>query len=243
MTDVAVIVPVLGRPANAERVAASLAAATPADAYRLVFVCTPGDDAEISAARATEGDVVVAPFELGPGDWARKINLGYRSTEEEFVFLGADDLRFWDGWLERALEVAGADAADVIGTNDRGNPQVQRGQLATHALVRRSYADERGTIDEPGKILHEGYFHNWVDAELTETAVSRGRFAFARRSVVEHLHPNWRKAEMDDTYRRALDQRLFEADRRLLAQRRRLIRRGRAVEFRTNFGRRRRVER
>ncbi len=52
--------------------------------------------------------------------------------------------------------------------------------------------------------------------------MARGEFAFARRSHVEHMHPSWKKAEMDSTYERALDSVRFRADRELLNQRRSL---------------------
>jgi len=101
-----------------------------------------------------------------------------------------------------------------------------RGRHATHPLVRRSYVEEHGTIDEPGKVLHEGYDHQWVDNELVETAKARGAWAFAKNSHVEHLHPFWpdgkggKKGEMDATYEKALssprkDMALFRSRRRL----------------------------
>jgi len=71
-------------------------------------------------------------------------------------------------------------------------------------MVHRDYV-EMGTIDEPGKVLHEGYHHQFCDNELVETAVSRGQFVFSRRSKVEHRHPIWRTAEMDPTYTKGLN--------------------------------------
>jgi len=81
---------------------------------------------------------------------------------------------------------------------------VMAGKHATHPLVRRAYVDEFGTIDEPGKIVHDGYCHMWVDNELCATAMARGQWAFARESHVEHLHPIFHKGKMDTTYEKAL---------------------------------------
>ena len=146
----------------------------------------------------------IVPFENGPGDWARKINHGFTTTRSDFVLLGADDLLFHPAWDVYAVEVAETSGAGVIGTNDLGNRTVMNGLHSTHPLVRRSYVEEFGTIDEPGKCLHEGYSHQWVDTELVETAKMRGQWAFAKGSHVEHLHPLWKKSTMDSTYEKAL---------------------------------------
>ena len=65
----------------------------------------------------------------------------------------------------------------------------------------REYVENYGTIDEPGKILHEGYVHEFVDDELVMTARKRKAYAHAADAIVEHLHPDWGKGEMDTSYR------------------------------------------
>lgn len=219
---IAVLVPVLGRPDRAAALAENLAAATSVP-HRLLFMCTPGDDAQIAACEETGADVLVLDQPRQPGDFARKQNAGYHATTEPYVFLGADDLRFHPGWDTAALEIAEAYDVGVVGTNDLGNALVRAGHHATHSLVARCYADTLGTIDEPGQVLHEGYDHQYVDNELVETAQARGCFAFAPDSIVEHLHPFWGKGRLDDTYRAGLaqgnrDRRLFHARRRLWAR-------------------------
>jgi hypothetical protein len=88
----------------------------------------------------------------------------------------------------------------VVGTQDLCNGRTLRGEHATHFLVRRSYMLERGTVDERGKIFHEGYPHEYVDDELVGTARARGAWAFAEASIVEHLHPSVGKAPLDPLY-------------------------------------------
>ena len=156
----------------------------------------------------------------GRGDYARKINAGYDAVEAEWYFLGADDIRFHPYWFEVAMEVHKQTEACVIGTNDLGNPQVLQGQHATHSLVLLDYVEECGTIDEPGKVLHEGYSHNFVDTEFVATAKWRDAWAFAVNSRVEHLHPDWRKGQNDQVYALgksgfANDQKYFEMRKRL----------------------------
>lgn len=211
MTAAAIValVPVLRRPARAAPLVESFAAATPPP-YRVVFVCSPGDQAEIEAVRATDATLIVAPFEVGPGDWARKVNLGYRSTSEPLMLLCGDDIAPRPGWADEVRRAA-ALGWGVIGTNDLGNPQVMAGATSTHPVVARWYADEHGTVDGPGMVVSEAYAHNFVDDELVETAKARGLWAFCNTAILEHHHPNWGKGEMDWVY--ALGREGFESDR------------------------------
>jgi hypothetical protein len=219
VADIAVLVPVLGRPANAAPLAESLAAST--DRARLVFVCTWADLDQISAVAETGAEAILADWQPGPGDYARKIQVGYDATDEPLVLLGADDLRFRPGWLEAVERVAEEFDVGVVGTNDLGNPVVVRGEHSTHPVVRRCYIDSRGgVVDYPGMVYWPGYDHNGVDVELVETAKARGCYAHAHDAIIEHLHPLWRKAEEDATYRKGMtrarqDHRLVEARRRI----------------------------
>lgn len=198
-----ILVPVLGRPQNAQPLVDSIREGTSVP-HRVFFVCTRGDDAQIEACKLTGAITLL----LGPGrsEYARKINHAVGCSAEmfgnagEFLFLAADDLRFHPEWAEHAL-ARFTPATRVIGTNDLGNATVMAGKHSTHSLVHRSYV-ELGTIDEPGKLLHEGYDHNYVDTEFCETAMHRGEFVFAKDSRVEHLHPFWQKGPDDVIYRK-----------------------------------------
>jgi hypothetical protein len=220
---IAVLVPVLGRPGNAARLVWSVAGATTTP-WSLLFLCSPGDDAQIEAclqASAHERvSTLVMPFPHGPGDYARKINHGVEATTAPWLFQAADDLRFHPGWDSEALATARRTRRRVIGTQDLGNRLVRRGVHSTHSLVARSYIEEHGVIDFPGKMLHEGYAHNYVDTELVSCAKARDEWAFAKRAIVEHLHPNWRKAENDRTYDLGLAE--FRADGKRYMRRKRL---------------------
>ena len=190
-----VLVPVLARPHRVAPLLASLERATP-EPHRCLFLPTPGDNPELEALR-----LAGAQFQEYAGNYAAKINAGIEATDEPLIFTGADDLAFHAGWLEAALEVMDETGAGVVGTQDRCNPRVIAGLHATHFLVAREYVERHGTIDEPGKLLHEGYAHEYVDDELIGTARARGQYAFAAEAVVEHLHPLVKKAPVDATYR------------------------------------------
>lgn len=219
---IAVLIPVLSRPANAAPLASSLVANTHS-AHRLVFLCSPGDEEEIAACRATYGEVLIVPWEPDRADFAKKIGYGFSHTHEPWIFQGADDLRFEKNWDAHALAVAAEKNVGVIGTNDLANPQVRRGIHSTHTLISRAYIEEYGgTVDNTGLVFSESYSHQYCDNEFIETASMRGQFAFSKRSIVEHLHPHWGKAEMDSTYTKALLE--TQEDRNLYVSRTRRLR-------------------
>ena len=206
------LIPVLKRPQNVAPLLESIAEATP-QPYRVLFIADSHDKAEHTAVRKAGGQLL-----LCDGNYAKKINLGVKATEEPLIFLGADDLRFHAGWLEAAArKIKGT--IGVVGTNDLGNPRVVKGLHATHSLITRDYA-ERGTIDDPSRVLHEAYPHEFVDDEFIQTAKKRRAFAHASTSVVEHLHPLWNKGEWDEVYsphkkRMAIGRRIYNKRRPL----------------------------
>jgi len=196
--DCVVLVPMLGRAHRVRPLLESLHAST-ADA-RALFICHHGDTAVLRAIGA-EGAEHMMVNRVPIGDYARKINLGYRATTEPLIFLGASDLHFHPGWLEACRAVL-APGVGVVGTNDLGSPRVMAGEHSTHSLVTREYADRYGTVDGPGQIYCEAYPHEYVDDELVGTAKHRDAWAFAFDARVEHLHPNWHpEIPMDETYR------------------------------------------
>lgn len=223
---VVIVVPVLSRPANVAPLMASVAEAT-RPPFRLLFVASEGDDEEHAALEAAGADwMTVGP----PGRYGQKCNAGARGSTEPLIFTAADDLRFHPGWLEAAIAHLG-DGAEVVGTNDLGNPRVIAGQHSTHTLWTRRYIEQvGGVIDEPpGVIYHEGYPHDYVDDEGIGTARARGVYAHAHDSHVEHMHWLFGKGEQDDVYRFAMDQAM--QGRRLYARRRRLWARAQQVRL------------
>ncbi len=210
---IAVIVPVLGRPQQIEPLLASIEAAT-TEPHRVVFVCSPGDREATRECLASEADTIIVPWQAGPGDFARKVNLAYRESDDDWIFQAATDLHFHPQWDTKALMAARSSGMTVVGTNDLGNAYVRRGLHSTHTLIKREYIETfGGTFDGSGEVFSERYCHNFVDTEFVQTALMRDQFTSCRQSVVEHLHPNWRKGEMDDTYEKGLKD--FHADARL----------------------------
>lgn len=199
-----IIVPVLGRPHRVEPLLASIREGTPSP-FSVTFMVSPGDRVMRDKVKDVDAEFYVMSQDNAYGDYAMKVNDGIALTKvsynHEWIFTAADDLFFHPGWFEEATKVATPEIG-VVGTNDLGNERVMRGEHATHFLARRDYIEERGLIDgEPGKFMFEGYWHEYVDDEVVGTAKARGAWAFAFESHVEHLHPDYGKANGDRMYR------------------------------------------
>ena len=191
MADVAILVPVLGRPHRVKPLLASIADTTTVP-YRVLFLVSPSDAIEVQAIQQAEGELWAAK-----GGYAAKIREGVAVTDEPFLFFAADDLEFRPQWYERAKALIDR-GAEVVGVNDLIR---RKRRHSTHFLVTREYA-ERTTIDgEPGP-MSDAYFHWFVDDEFIATAHHRGVYAYAEDSVVRHLHPMAGNATDDATYRK-----------------------------------------
>lgn len=196
--SVVILVPVLGRAHRVAPLLESIEAGTP-EPHRTLFICSPDDKAMTAEVDRAGAEYLRTDRNYDRGDYAIKVNLAYRSTWEPLMFLAADDLHFHPGWLPRATAKLAA-GIGVVGTNDLTNRRTRTGQHSTHSLVTRDYVDRHGTIDEPNKVLHEGYWHEFVDDEFVQTAMARGAYAHANDCYVEHLHPMGGKAPMDALY-------------------------------------------
>ena len=117
-----VLIPVLGRPESAQRVADSIHRGTRLP-HHILFICSDGDEQQILACLATGDDVMVMSQPAGRHDYPLKMNAGYRDTSAEWILLGADDIAPERGWDEIAVQAAG-DRYHVIATNDKANGQV-----------------------------------------------------------------------------------------------------------------------
>lgn len=213
-----VLVPMLGRAWAVEPLVDSVTQTQEEGVdLAVVFIASESDEEVVDTLHRSGEDFIVLPGEPEPGDYARKINVGYDATEGEWMLLGASDIRFHPGWAGYAIAMGDEYQAGVVGTNDLGNPTVKVGLHSTHPLVRRTYIQEQGGgWDGPGVVYHEGYFHQYVDTELVTAAQARGQWAFCHDAQVEHLHPFWGKGKRDATYARGLaasaaDARLFRS--------------------------------
>lgn len=250
MRELAILIPILRRPWRVRSVYESAIAATPE--ANILFICSPDDGSSIDAVHAVNVEPLVVDWPSGSrGDYARKINAGYRWTVEPLLFTGADDLHFHPRWYEAAsalidvpvetVEVmrsgiligpGTAPRVGVVGTTDLCNERTMLGEHSTHSLVARWYADMGGCADQSGIIYCEAYWHEFCDDELVQTAMARHAYVHAYDAVVEHLHPNRNPSDHprpnavaipdDDTYR--LGRERSRLSRRVFISRRRLWR-------------------
>jgi glycosyltransferase involved in cell wall biosynthesis len=209
---VTVIVPVLNRPDNVRPLVESLQAST--GLAEILFVVEEDDKAELDAIREVGASYHVTKRHT----FAEKVNDAWPHTGTPWIMLAGDDVRFRPGWLNHAAHVARVSGADVVGTNDLGNPWVTTGHHATHMLIRSEYVREVGASwDGPGIVCHEGYRHNFVDNEIVMAAKQRGTWAPSLGAIVEHLHPAWKKNTSDDVY--ALGNESYDKDQKLFESR------------------------
>lgn len=111
----------------------------------------------------------------------------------DWLMLGADDVEWDVRWLSECLRVAKETGAQVIGTND-GHTDIAL--KATHYFVSREFTEEHlgGVMVPPG-------YSSWsFDREISDRAIEMGVYAPAYHANVMHRHPEWRTAEMDETY-------------------------------------------
>jgi hypothetical protein len=197
---VRVVLPVLRRPLRAAIVHASVRRSELGTPLRPLFVLSYGDREELEAVRNTGSDFIVLFEGRRSGDYARKINTGAAVTSEPWIFTGADDLDFKPGWADAAIAYSEQMKLRAVGINDMGRwSSRHRVAPAPHFMIHRSYIAE-GTADERDVIFHTGYDHNYVDTEFMWTAHARHEYGYCAESVVEHLHPVWRKGKRDPIY-------------------------------------------
>ncbi len=218
------IIPVLNRPKNVKPFIESFIKNTPNDKAELLFVTDSTCQEEIDEIKKFEGLITVAVAPPATLSWAKRINWGadYSAANHlleqvsPWILCAADDVIFHPNWFE-AAEAACLNFDGILGTNDLGHIGTITGSHTTHPIVSRKYISEQGTLDEVGKLCHEGYIHNYVDAEFVHTAHKRGCWKHASNCIIEHNHPAWQKNDWDDIYQKGLNG--LDADRALWIKR------------------------
>ena len=209
MERVAVFVPAMARPQNVKRLVDSFNASNDGTA-NLYYICDEFDTEQIAAVEAAGAKWL--PAKTGTS-YASKNNHAFNETTEDWVFLSGDDVEFTPGWIQAARELS--DRYDIIGTNDSEpgrvrNPRVAAGKHADHFFVRRQYVmDEGSSLEGPGILLPEAYYHFFVDVEVIGLAKARGVWTPCLESVVIHHHPGYDGREdlraKDKAYMKAVE--------------------------------------
>lgn len=133
---------------------------------------------------------------------AHKMTYRYSSPYRAVGFMGDDHLPRTKGWDQRFME-----ALDDMGTGMvYGNDLLQRQNLPTHIAMTADIVRELGYM-VPGGLVHQFIGYAWQTL-----GASIDRLRYLPDAVIEHMHPNAGKAEMDAGYEAAGSQ--YEEDYR-----------------------------
>lgn len=196
---VAVLIPTLGRPQKMKENVENLFDVTDKNDIDIVFILENDDHASIEMARSLDA---VTLINQRSRNFAGAVNTAVRILVHNYFFGASDDFLFHPNWLPPLIELS--ENFGMVGPEDLGNPAVARGEIAVSYLISRRYIP-KACIGYPQDLLYEGYRHNYTDTELTETAIYNGEYVYCPDSIVEHMHPNFNKSSMDETYKLSFD--------------------------------------
>jgi glycosyltransferase involved in cell wall biosynthesis len=197
MKEIAIVIPTKGRSRKLFPLLWNIVQTTPVGVFEVYFVVNRDDAMSQHTVAGMAGPVhMVLTEEHG---YPKAVNVGIRASNERLIAIVNDDVKFHNGWWDGLRKALTADVM-VVATNDL-SPHTANGDACTQPIVRRTYiTSPGGAWGEPGIAMHEGYTHNFSETELWQLALHRGVGRFAPDCVIEHVHPNWHKAEVDDTY-------------------------------------------
>jgi glycosyltransferase involved in cell wall biosynthesis len=152
----------------------------------LIFVCHESDSESIAAVRAYGLEPVI---DTQSPSGVNATNAGFRASTSEWVVIGQDDFTWPRGWLQKAL--AHTKDAKIIGFYDGYEPHIDM-QHSVGWLVKRDVL--------PDYFFFPGYHKNYSDNEFNDMAKSMGVWKFAEDVYVQHEHPGFTGAELDETY-------------------------------------------
>lgn len=213
MSNVAILIPVLGRPHRVKPVLEGFRTTAPDCA--VYFITDRTDKAEQRAIVEAGGKMF-----LFNGGFASKVNYGVRRTDEPLILIVGDDVEPQPGWLEAAKAHLG-NGIHVVGINDLIE-RPNRPEHAVHFLITREYA-MLGTFDEQIGPCCENYQHWFIDDELIATANFRNAYVYAEDSRIKHLHWMNGTADDDEVYQKGrmsnrIDNHMFHRRMRMLRE-------------------------
>jgi hypothetical protein len=166
-----------------------------------VYLCIPEADLPTlnAAKKLDDGPMKIKIVFDPPGATAVKAwNQAYAAAADDgadWLVLGADDAVWHPGWLEASLQTAKETGAAVVGLND-GHKDLAR--QASYFLMTAEFAEV-----VLGGVFIPPHYGSWsFDREICERAIEAGAYAPCHEAMIEHTHPEWGTAAMDDTYRK-----------------------------------------
>lgn len=180
-----IYIPTLGRADKLQAVADNLKENTK-NPYNLYWCVEEHDTDSIDKALQTGAKVIINKRKPTYSDALQEI---YEQTDEEIFLWGNDDFYFLPNWDELPVKMMKDNPTiGVLGLHD-GNPNTRYWSIS---LVRRKYIEEQsGVVDMPNRVLYP-YHHNYVDDELTSTAISRGVWQKCMAPCILHQHHSFK---------------------------------------------------
>ena len=134
-SEIAIVIPTMGRPRLLFPLAWNIAKTTPAGVFQIYFVVNHDDALTQHTVLAMAGPVHMVLSEE-PG-YPTAVNAGVRASYERLIAIVNDDVKFHAGWWDGLRKVLTADVS-VIATNDL-SPHTENGDACTQPVVRRDY--------------------------------------------------------------------------------------------------------
>lgn len=201
MTDngISILIPTRGRPSNMERVVTS-AYSLAKHKDRLQFVFYIDNDDEASHKKAIElmekypVDFVIGERIVLSQMW----NEAYKLAKYDILQHSGDDIEFltsdWDIKVYEGFDVF-KDRIVLVGGNDGSGPNVHDKKFFTHGFVHRNWIQATDN-----KLFHSMYSSDYNDSAINEIARNLNRWHWVD-ILTEHHHPNFGKAELDQTHK------------------------------------------
>jgi len=174
-----VLIPTCYRPHGLTRALSTLTATAP-DVY--ICVATEPDDIKGQRiARAYGATVAICPEPMAgaPAAWNTAL---VAVPDCDSYFTGADDVSFFDGWLDHVLaELDFIGGNGLVGINDKYKDAQRRGYATHYLMTRRFIIDHHGGV---AAIPH--YRADYTDVEACKRAQRAGMYGYADKAIVQH---------------------------------------------------------
>ena len=204
--DFSLLVPTRNRPNNIVRFVESVAETSSDEStIEILFYVDADDENTKNATEAIEDIIENKPnikySMMGDSvDWYNKWwNYLWQHCSGKYIMQCGDDLIFrtdnWDVEIKKSFNQY-PDPFVVIYCDDGSDDAEDR---ATHPVLSKEWCDELGYF-VPGKFLG-AYNDTWI----TEVAQYANRFHYVPHVLIEHMHPDFKKSEIDEVYSKQID--------------------------------------
>lgn len=191
MSQISILVPTRGRPANVQRLvnSAYTTSALPPQFIFYVDEDDPRRDETVHAAVTAGATITIGPRIVLSEMWNRCAEL---ATNDIMMHCGDDIVFRTSGWDTVVLDAFSRFPDKLILVH--GDDGYQRERIATHGFYHRNWVETLGYFVPP-------YFSSdYNDLWLTEVADAIGRRLYLPHVYTEHMHPSAGKGELDQTH-------------------------------------------